>query len=744
MDDKDLERTKPIRVLNELNDSRSDKYKKVDSEETRSERYEEVLKDDEKKVSEELAEEALAEKNIAMAEAYLAEENKEEKKVEEPIKKKSIIAKFKDFWSELDKKKKIMFIVIILLLVILIGSFIFFLIKGSDKPEDKPVENVVEEAPVLADNFYYKSGSLYFLDDVENEIGSYECENKDSNLCYVIYNNNRDDFDIPKLQSEDGSEILKRTNIYENDYVFIFDNEEEDATLIKLYSISKKEVIEEYNDVKTYDDSYVVVSDMDNKYGLIKIENGITEVVPFEYDYLGMIDTESNLIAKNKKGFFVIDMNNKKLSSYFDESYKIKNYNENFVVALVDGDYNLYDYKADLIKGGYNFISINGNYAALVDSLNLYLIDKDGNKYNEGNIKLESKEFVKTYIYDKEENLVETRRSFEWSIKDNVVELVIYEDGEKDPTYKNVNLIEGKINSKLKYVSYFDGKLYFYKDEDKQELLGSYSCSNKNEVSKETDSYSSCFIAKDTIYENNDMMSVNDSSRKSLSALINDTFVFISDGNNEVKLYNLNTSKIMGTYTSVNTYMENNDYTFDKFSGHVEVVGMNKKGKYGVLEIDGSDVKALYTFDYNKIERLGEYYLVQDVSNSWKMLFDNSETALIPGKILGYNSNVKYIKASVGNKYAVYDIQGNSIGNGYKYVELYSDFYAAVNTSNELFIYDYMGTQLSNNVIQIGNYSYTKTETPAFKVKYDGNDYIVSVYNGKDYDEYIATMENGS
>ena len=735
MNEKDLEKTKPIKILSELNDSRSDRYEE-EKEETRSEKYEDVLEEEKDREREEEAEEALALKNIALAESYLALEEKKEENLEPP-KKKSWVEKLKENWHNLDKKKKIMIITIgVLLLILIIVLIVFFVTKLNKPEEEKPKEEVVEEAPVLADNFYYKGGSLYFLDDLEEEIGSYECENQDSNLCYVAYNNYRDNFDVDKLEDEEGEEIVRRVPIYENNYVFIFDNEDEKAQLLKLYSIKDEEVKEEYNVVKAFADNMIIVADKDNKYGLIKIENGITEVVPLEYEYLGMIDGEDNLIAQDEKGYIVINKNNKKLSSTFNKSYEIKKYKTNFVVPKVGGDYNLYNYKSDLIDGGYNYIDVIDKYAALVDnSSHVYVIDNTKLKYNEGDILLDNKDYVKTYIYDEEDNLVKTNRSFEWKIKSDSIEFAIYEDGIEDATYKNLSIMEALVNKNYKYVNYFNSKLYFYSDAEKEMLLGSYSCSNQNNVSKESDTYTTCFVAKDTIYEDNDMMGVNDSKRKALSPLINDTFVFVNDGPNDVKLVNLKSNKVMGTYTNINTYTADNNYVFDKKSGKVNIVAMNKKGKYGVLEIDGSEVEALYTFDYNKIEKLGEYYLAQDTSNNWKVLFKESETALIPGKILGYNSDTKYLKAKVNNKYAVYDINGNAIGNDYEYVELYSSYYAAVNKDKEIYIYNYAGEQITNEGIKVGNYAYTRTDKPAFKVKKDGSEYIISVYDGSTYND---------
>lgn len=739
MKEKDLDKTKPIQVLHDFTSREESGDVATNEELTRASKYQDALEKEEQRREEEQAEEALAEKNIALAESLLQEEkitkdSSLEESKEEP-KKKNIFTSVKEKWESLEKKQKIGVVIVALLLLVLLVLFIVFLVgKLTKKEEPAPTEEVKEEIPVVADNFYYKNGKLYFLDVDEKEIGSYSCENQDSNLCYVAYNVYRDNFDVAKLEDENGTEKVKRIPIYENKYVFVVDNENEKSKEIKLYSMADNKVIAIYHVVKAYDDNYLVVSSEQDKYGLIQIEDGVTNVIEPTYEYLGMIEGEANLIAKNAKGYVVINKNNKVLSSTFSSSYEIKSYNDTFLVAKVSGEHNLYNYKASLLSGGYDFISVNGKYAALVDDKNhITVIGEDQTKYNEGSISLRNSHYVKTYVYDEEDTLSRVNRSFEWTVKGSTIEFTIYEEGEDDPTYKTITLVEGLASKKYKYVSYYEGNLYFYKDEEKQELLGSYSCSNDNYVTKETDLFSYCFVAQDTIYEDNDMMSEDDVNRKSYSPLINDTFVFISDGSNDVKLVNLVENKVLGYYVSVNTYTPQNNYEFGKVSGKVTAIAVNKKGKYGMLSIDGTSVKATYSFDYNKLEKLGDYYLAQDTNNNWKILFGSNTSVEIPGKILGYSSDGKYYKAKINNAYAVYNSDGESVGSGYAYVELYSTYYAAVDSQKELFIYNYDGEQLTQDAVSIGNYSYTRTATPAFKVKKEGSGYTVSVYDGSSY-----------
>lgn len=231
MKDEELEKTKPIEVLSEL--SRVSKNENTTLE-TREEKFQDAVLNEEKIVEEkemqEKAEEALAEKNIAEAEAIL-EKEREEKEVITPdivVKdKENIFKKIGNRWKKLDKQKKTLIIVILLLVIVLIGVLVTWLLLNNKKAEpNKPDEpnKVPEEAPVIVDNFYYRDGKLYFTTDEEEVLGNYECENKDSNLCYVGFNNARDNFNVTILQDETGKELAQRFDIYEDRYVFIVDN----------------------------------------------------------------------------------------------------------------------------------------------------------------------------------------------------------------------------------------------------------------------------------------------------------------------------------------------------------------------------------------------------------------------------------------------------------------------------------------------------------------------------------------
>ena len=159
MEDRDLEKTKPIKVLKDL----------VPSEdvETRESKYKDAIEKEEMKIKEEEAEEALAEKNIQLAEEILHEE-KEKKKVvkqleeeiDEELKdtdkvvkkskdKDSFVVILKDKWNSLNNKQKILIGVLggilLLLIIVLIILLIFEMFFFKGRPEVAEEANMAEE-----------------------------------------------------------------------------------------------------------------------------------------------------------------------------------------------------------------------------------------------------------------------------------------------------------------------------------------------------------------------------------------------------------------------------------------------------------------------------------------------------------------------------------------------------------------------------------------------------------------------
>ncbi len=751
MKEEDLEKTIPIETLGDLEvyqkQHRATRSENVNIDTSRSEKYKDTLDGMSDEDLGEAAEEALAEKNIAMAEAILSEEKRRtenENKAEVKEKKDDD----KDIDPKINKKLKIIIFTLIGVAVLAIIILVLFLVFKKDKKEDvlppsKPDQsNVVETPPVVIDNYYYKDGTLYLLNDKEEEIGSYECTNKDSSLCYVAFNKYQDGFDVDLLIDEKGDAKTQRLPIYGENYVFVSDNVNNDSTNIVMYSLKDNKVIDTYLDVKAYSDNYVIVENTNKKYGLIQVNDTIKEVIKPQYSYMGMIDGETNIIVKNSKGYVVINKSNKELSKPIDSSLNVKDYNDKLIVTENDDLYSVLNYEGEVLANGYKYATVLDKYMALVKDKKLYIKDVDGLKYNQEGINLKNINYIKKYVYNEDGKLKETLGSFNINIKDNSVEVVVYDRTTTGGSYNQLDIATVLVNKKYNYLNYFNGKLYFYSDKEKNNLLGTYSCNNKNSIESADDKLTSCLPANDTIYEDNELVSDENKTRKSTIPLINNKYVFISDGKDNVYLYNLIDKSIDGSYKTVNTYTKNNDYTFDSYTGKLNVIALNQKGYYGMINITGEVGTKVYDFAYKKMEKFGDYVLVQTSDDKWKIIYSaSSSSSLYPAKIVNYTSDKKYFKLKDDKGlYSIYDALGKNVSTDvYKTLIMYNLYYLGINTDSELYLYDYTGKAITTHAIMVNN---TCSLSDQVKSSYKDGQYLISVCNNDKYDEYVFDVKS--
>lgn len=597
--------------------------------------------------------------------------NEEEPKQEnKKTKKKKGKKSLKDKFSELSKKQKITIIVVsIIMLLIIIGFILFLALKDNNEeiPEEPTI--VIEK-----DNYRYENGTLVFLDKNEKEIGKYECTNKDVDKCYVTkIDLSSDTFDRIISVDKNNEEIIKTSKIYNNKYVFVTDGD-----IIYLYNISSKEKELELKSIKEYSTNrdIVVVENDKNLYGLIEIkEDGYEYLIRPSYDNLGIVNREKELLlAQDKDKNYIIDINGKTLSK--DIKVDVKSANENYIVGANNGTYNLYDYNSEELLSDYDYIGLHNEVISLVKSKRLYLVNSNLSKLYEDGIRLNSTDYNKIYVYDNNK-LVETKKSYEIEVKDNTVNITI------DKDVKSINMLEGEYSSKLSYMSYFDGKLYFYGDEEKIDVVGTYTCNNKNNLKTVEDGLNNCYIY------------TNDSG---ISGIYNNEYVIIYDvGNNEIVyyLYNLKEKKVKGTYSEIKIINENEInsnvkpiYTSSSYIIAKSATGSNK-GNYGILEINSNKVQGKIGFKYQNIEMINNYYLLY----------------------------------SVDNTYSIYNKELSKISNEFSYIKMYDNYYVGIN-NNKLNVYSYTNTLgILDMDLNVTNNEYTIDFTNGFTITINNNKY---------------------
>lgn len=632
----------------------------------------------------------------------------------------------KEWFTSLSKTKKVFLILGIILLIVIIALIIFFGIKNNKK---KPVEEEKPEEPVVIiekENYIYKNGILSLLDNENNEIGTYTCNNKEETLCFVANYNNEDNFDTPKNVYEDGSLVERRSAIYENNYVFIYDNKDANNGVITLYNIKEEKTEGTYAFVKGFNNTnFVILKDTNGKYGGVEFTTEeIKERFAFTYDYLGMQDSESKIVAKASNKYYIATREGKLETKGL--AYEIKSYNNKYIAVDNDGYY-IYNYSSSLaLDDSYDYARLLDDYIVLVSDKKIYIKDYNDNKYNEVGISLSNTDYNVTNIFDKDKKLIETKKSFNVEIEDEQMNITTYKDTKESRT--SLSLKEGKLSANLKYMNYFDGKLYFYNDEEEKTLIGTYTCSNKNLVESDTKTLSNCKVASDSFYSKNETEEDN-SANVGWIPVYNEQFVFIndsiSDSNATIILYDLKNNKTLSKYESVDSGAYTKEVTITHVSDATTyIMAKNKSNKYGVIKIEGDSVKSAIPFNYTLMEKLKDYYMAKESSETY-VLLDNTGKEISSkygNKIVNYGYDYLLVKDS-NNKYYVYDFKGNKIDEtGYLSITLYKEYYVVITSDYKLDIRQYSNSNYGlKEPISVG------ASIPSYKVEATSIGYTITI-----------------
>ena len=250
------------------------------------------------------------------------------------------------------------------------------------------------------------NNKLYYYDDNDNLIGYYECLSEDCDDAKTI------------IEDEKNIYYDKGTNenigLLSNNNVLISDN-----NIIKLYNLNSKVSILELKLIKNYnttiDGNLLIVKNTEDKYGVMDLNLVNYKIMP-EYDYLAInnsFDGEkiiaSKLIAKKDDIYYLIDINNKKITADFNNN--IYDYNDNIVVCNNDSKYMIYKYDGTKLLDYQEIIKINilKNEIIFQNRLgNIYIYDNELNNIIKSYVPITSD---MNYTYDVIDNTIEIKNN---------------------------------------------------------------------------------------------------------------------------------------------------------------------------------------------------------------------------------------------------------------------------------------------------------------------------------------------
>lgn len=603
---------------------------------------------------------------------------KDEKKSKKPSK-----------WSTLSKKTKIIIIVSIILVLIIAIVLIYFLVlkKDNNKNENNDPVVVIEK-----DNYKYEDGKLIFIDKDKKEIGSYDCTNKNENLCFVAYFSNEDNFDVNKKVYESGLPINIRTDIIKDKYVFIYDDETKEKGNVILYDMSSNKKLEEYSLVKEVKDNYVIVK-KDNDYKLISLDSSLEDAIKTTYDYMGYIEDTNYLVVASNGNYKLIDFDDKDVSKTVPGN--IMSFDDKNISVKVGNEYYVYDYSGKVVVNDkYDYIRFANNYIIAASGKKLFVYDVNGNRMNIEGIRITSDSYNTKLIFNDNLRQVGKEEAFNVVVSNNIMRIEYGED------YTKINLSDGIVSKNIPYISYFGGKLYFYSDEEKSNLIGSYKCEYANDIDESTKELQNCFIAKES-----NIFTPDKEVKNGYLPIYNNNYVFISDtkspnANDNIILWDLKNNKKLATYKSVDAGFHDTENTVNFITtGGTQVVAKNTSDSYGLINIQTSKVNGIIPFkdqDDAKLinvsfKLLQDNYLVKRSDETYHLY--NKKGNEIASKVSTKYEIVEYkynhLKVKNSDKYLIYDLNGKIVSDEFKNIFMENNFYLSIDSSNILHVFKY-------------------------------------------------------
>lgn len=603
---------------------------------------------------------------------------KDEKKSKKPSK-----------WSTLSKKTKIIIIVSIILVLIIAIVLIYFLVlkKDNNKNDNNDPVVVIEK-----DNYKYEDGRLIFIDKDKKEIGSYECINKNENLCFVAYFSNEDNFDVNKKVYESGLPINIRTDIIKDKYVFIYDDETKEKGNVILYDMVSNKKLEEYSLVKEVKDNYVIVK-KDNEYKLISLDSSLEDISKNTYDYMGYIEDTNYLVVASNGNYKLIDFEDKEVSKTVPGN--IMSFDDKNISVKVGSEYYVYDYSGKVVVNDkYDYIRFANNYIITASGKKLFVYDVNGNRMNIEGIRITSDSYNTKLIFNDNLRQVGKEEAFNVVVSSNIMRIEYGED------YTKINLSDGIVSKNIPYISYFAGKLYFYSDEEKSNLIGSYKCEYANDIDESTKELQNCFIAKES-----NIFTPDKEVKNGYLPIYNNNYVFISDtkspnANDNIILWDLKNNKKLATYKSVDARFHDTENVVNFITtGGTQVVAKNTSDSYGLINIQTSKVNGIIPFkdqDDAKLinvsfKLLQDNYLIKRSDETYHLY--NKKGNEIASKVSTKYEIVEYkynhLKVKNSDKYLIYDLNGKIVSDEYKNIFMENNFYLSIDSGNILHVFKY-------------------------------------------------------
>ena len=443
--------------------------------------------------------------------------------------------------------------------------------------------------------------------------------------------------------------------------------------------------------------SYYFIGDImtfqDNDYKLISLDSSLEDAIKTTYDYMGYIEDTNYLVVASNGNYKLIDFDDKDVSKTVPGN--IMSFDDKNISVKVGNEYYVYDYSGKVVVNDkYDYIRFANNYIIAASGKKLFVYDVNGNRMNIEGIRITSDSYNTKLIFNDNLRQVGKEEAFNVVVSNNIMRIEYGED------YTKINLSDGIVSKNIPYISYFGGKLYFYSDEEKSNLIGSYKCEYANDIDESTKELQNCFIAKES-----NIFTPDKEVKNGYLPIYNNNYVFISDtkspnANDNIILWDLKNNKKLATYKSVDAGFHDTENTVNFITtGGTQVVAKNTSDSYGLINIQTSKVNGIIPFkdqDDAKLinvsfKLLQDNYLVKRSDETYHLY--NKKGNEIASKVSTKYEIVEYkynhLKVKNSDKYLIYDLNGKIVSDEFKNIFMENNFYLSIDSSNILHVFKY-------------------------------------------------------
>lgn len=271
----------------------------------------------------------------------------------------------------MENKKSVLITIVVLLLIFTPLSIIGILTTNNI--------GIAEENPNHKFNY---DGYLWFYDKNNELLSKYECQTEICDYATPIINDNTYNINYYK------EGVVNKVSLINDKYTFLTD-----GSVIYLYAATTGSTLQTYKAIKTYNvnltNNLYIIQNNEGLWGVLTVGDVLSSTLPFEYDFIGLINNTNNegvlntdkfIVQKNSK-WYIVNNENSAITGQMEDP--IVDYTNEYIFTKNGDKVRIYSYQNYEYLTNYNIKNyiLKDNYVGIVTDNFLLIYDNLGTQY---------------------------------------------------------------------------------------------------------------------------------------------------------------------------------------------------------------------------------------------------------------------------------------------------------------------------------------------------------------------------